>query len=304
MASIVSNDDISIKPTTFSKVTVPSINIRRSIVDGEDVAVTVGNFEEIDKIRLFGEYTQNFVDVPKYDLSKINVIQDDEVDFDFILCLKDGEDGLPKLFATNQFYTTLTNDYNQNNPIGVNDIIDERNVVVIDIKSLKEKVESLRIEELELDINLTTTSDKKYVEVLRNLFVRSNYKNDSVKGLEANPTYTTIELLRYISWVVATPPQNYDDRLLPTEYLGDFKGYNEELPTEDEPSKQIGDDEDDNGNPTELSPNLYPPIGRRGVEDEEEVVYNNKIWTWIEAIESWNIVNRDDDSFDEFGGRS
>lgn len=299
--SISGVESVSKKISTPKKPS--SKNIRERFDENNDIEKQiVGNFEEIDKIRLFGEYTQNFVDVPKYDLSKINVIQDDEVDFGFILCLKDGEEGLPKLFATKQFYTSLTSNYNQNNPFGVNDIIDEKNIVVIDIKPLKEKVESLRIEELELDINLTTTSDKKYVEVLRNLFVRSNYKKDSVKGLEANPTYTDIELLRYITWVVSKPSQNYDDRLLPAEYLGDFKQYTEEVPAEDEASKKIEDEVEDNGNPTDPSPNLYPPIGRRGVEDEEEVVYNNKIWTWIEEIESWNIVNRDGDPPSGGGG--
>jgi len=273
-----------------------SKNIRERFDENNDIEKqVVGNFEEIDKIRLFGEYTQNFVDVPKYDLSKINVIQDDEVDFGFILCLKDGEEGLPKLFATKQFYISLTSNYNQNNPFGVNDIIDEKNIVVIDIKPLKSKVEDLRIQELNLDINLTTTSDKKYVEVLRNLFVRSNYKKDSVKGLEANPTYTDIELLRYITWVVSKPSQNYDERLLPAEDLGDFKGKEETTPSENEPSKKIEDEVDDNGNSTNPSPNLYPPIGRKGVEDEEEVFYNGKTWTWFEDTETWMLTNSDGD---------
>jgi len=278
------------KPITPSKKPA-SKNIREIIDDGVVEKQIVGNFEENGSIRISGEYPQNFVDVPKYDLSKINVIQDSEVDFNFILCLKDGEESIPRLFATKNFYVTLVANYNQGKPFGVNDIIEEKNIVVVDIKPLKQKVENLRIEELNLDINLTTTDEKKYVEVLRHLFVHSNYEKDSVKGLEANPTYTDIELLRYISWVVSKPAQKYDERLLPAEQLGDFNGYDEELPTEDEPSKKIEDEKDDDGNSADPSPNRYPPIGRRGVEDEEEVLYNGILWSWSEDTESWELEN-------------
>lgn len=273
----------------------PSKNIREIIDDGIVEKQVVGDFEENGSIRLSGEYPQNFVDVPKYDLSKIVVIEDEEVDFNFILCLKDGEESLPRLFATKDFYELLVKNYNEGNPFGVNDIIEEKNIVVVDIKPLKEKVENLRTEELNLDINLTTTDEKKYVEVLRHLFVHSNYEKDSTKGLQANPTYTDIELLRYISWVVSKPAQSYDERLIPAEDLGDFKGFEEEVPSENEPSKKIEDEKDDDGNSTDPSPNLYPPIGRRGVEDEEEVFYNGKTWTWFEDTETWNITNSDGD---------
>ena len=282
------------KPITPSKKPA-SKNIREIIDDGVVEKQIVGNFEENGSIRISGEYPQNFVDVPKYDLSKITVIQDSQVDFNFILCLKDGEESIPRLFATKNFYVTLIANYNQGKPFGVNDIIEEKNIVVVDIKPLKQKVEDLRIEELNLDINLTTTDEKKYVEVLRHLFVHSNYEKDSTKGLQSNPTYTDIELLRYISWVVSKPAQKYDERLLPAEDLGDFKGYNEETPSEGEPSKKIEDEKDDDGNSADPSPNLYPPIGRKGVEDEEEVFYNGKTWTWFEDTETWNITNSDGD---------
>src|SRR6056300_702493 len=212
-----------------------SKNIREIIDDGIVEKQVVGDFEENGSIRLSGEYPQNFVDVPKYDLSKIVVIEDEEVNFNFILCLKDGEESLPRLFATKDFYEVLIKNYNEGNPFGVNDIIEEKNIVVIDIAPIKARVEDLRIEEINLDINLTTSDEKKYVEVLRNLFVHSNYEKDLTKGLQANPTYTDIELLRYISWVVSKPAQSYNERLLPAEDLGDFKGIEEETPSENEP---------------------------------------------------------------------
>jgi len=278
-----------------SPIKPSSKNIREIIDDGIVEKQVVGDFEENGSIRLSGEYPQNFVDIPKYDLSKINVIEDDEVDFNFILCLKDGEESIPRLFATKDFYELLIKNYNEENPFGVNDIIEEKNIVVVDIAPLKSKVEDLRIQEINLDINLTTTDEKKYVEVLRHLFVHSNYEKDSTKGLQANPTYTDIELLRYISWVVSKPAQKYDERLLPAEDLGDFKGKEETTPSENEPSKKIEDEKDDDGNSTNPSPNLYPPIGRKGVEDEEEVFYNGKTWTWFEDTETWNRTNSDGD---------
>ena len=268
-----------------------SKNIRESIDDGVVEKQIVGDFEEKGSIRLSGEYPQNFVDVPKYDLSKLTVIEDEEVDFDFILCLKDGIESLPRLFATKDFYEVLIKNYNEGNPFGVNDIIEEKNIVVIDIAPLKSKVEDLRIEELNLDINLSNSDEKKYVEVLRNLFVHSNYEKDSTKGLQANPTYTDIELLRYISWVVSKPAQSYDERLIPAEDLGDFKGKEETTPSENEPSKKIEDEKDNDGNSVDPSPNLYPPIGRRGVEDEEEEFFRGRTYTWNESTQTWERLD-------------
>ena len=226
------------KPIGTSKKPA-SKNIREIIDDGIVEKQIVGDFEENGSIRISGEYPQNFVDVPKYDLSKINVIQDSEVDFNFILCLKDGEESIPRLFATKNFYETLVANYNEGKPFGVNDIIEEKNIVVVDINPLKQKVEDLRIEEINLDINLSNEGDKKYVEVLRHLFVHSNYEKDSTKGLQANPTYTDIELLRYISWVVSKPSQTYSERLLQASQLGDFGVREKVTPTETEPSKKV-----------------------------------------------------------------
>jgi len=257
------------KPITSTKKPA-SKNIREIIDDGIVEKQVVGDFEENGSIRLSGEYPQNFVDVPKYDLSKLVVIEDEEVDFNFILCLKDGIESLPRLFVTKDFYELLIKNYNEGNPFGVNDIIEEKNIVVIDIAPLKSKIENLRIEELNLDINLSNSDEKKYVEVLRNLFVHSNYEKDSTKGLQANPTYTDIELLRYISWVVSKPSNNYEERLLQAKELGEF----EETTTFD---------------------NRYPPIGREGVEDEEEVIYNNQTWVWLDDEKFWSTYDKNGD---------
>lgn len=278
--------------SSVSKPITPSAkpsskNIRERIDDGIVEKQIVGDFEEKGSIRLSGNYPQNYVDVPKYDLSKINVIEDEEVNFNFILCLKDGEESLPRLFATKDFYEVLIKNYNEGNPFGVNDIIEEKNIVVIDIAPIKARVEDLRIEEINLDINLTTSDEKKYVEVLRNLFVHSNYEKDLTKGLQANPTYTDIELLRYISWVVSKPSQTYSERLLQASELGDFGVRERVTPSENEPSKKVEE--------TTVFDNRYPPIGREGVEDEEEAFYNNTTWVWLDDDKFWTTYDKNQD---------
>ena len=116
---ILNDDEVVTKP--------PSKNLRERLDDDSETIVkeAVGNFVENGIINITGEYPQNFVSVPTYDLSKINVIGDDEVDFDFILCLKDGEGSIPDLYATREFYDLLINEYNEGRPFGVNDIIEE-----------------------------------------------------------------------------------------------------------------------------------------------------------------------------------
>jgi len=304
MASIVSNDDISIKPTTFSKVMVPSINIRRSIVDGEDVAIKVGNFEEAGVITLFGDYPQNSVDIPKFDLSKVSTLPDDVANFKFILSIKDGEDDEPTLYASDTVTKELLRKYGNEEPIPVNYLLNERKIVFVNIKPLKELIQRMR--EAELSINLNRKEINGQIEVSKNLFSYSNYKTSDVGSLEANPTYDLKELVKYISWVVAKPNPNYDDRLIPANELGEWNGSKPEEPDTDEPSIETT-----NTPPTQ--PTLYPPIGRKGTTDAEEVLSNGVIWVWNVIKDKWQTENerydingrdRDDDSFDEVGGRS
>tara|TARA_Y100000389_G_scaffold117651_1_gene114845 strand:- start:553 stop:1701 length:1149 start_codon:yes stop_codon:yes gene_type:complete len=274
-------------------------NTRTEVVEGQVSTFKVGNFSlDGGSITIFGVYPQNQIDIPTYDLSTINIIDDADVTFDFVLCLKDGEDSEPKLFTTKLFYDSLVQNYNNRQPFRVNDTIDQRNIVVVDIAPLKEKVERLRIIELNTDIDLTNVSeaDRSYIEVIRNLFVNSNYEKNEVDGLTANPTYTLIELIRYISWVVSKPAQNYDDRLIPAELLGEFTRGTDEPPKEDEPSPKEDEETDDDGNTTDPPVNTaYLPIGRRGLYDEEEAFYSGRTWTWFEFSETWMLTNSDGD---------
>lgn len=285
-------EDVKVTSIKSDKSNDLETNTRTEIVEGDVSTYKVGTFsKDGGVITLFGDYEQNQVDVPTYDLSNLNVINDPDVNFDFVLSIKDGEESTPKMYVTSTFYNALVRNYNNNQPFQTNDIIDQKNIVVVDIKPIKEKVEALRQQELNQDINLTNSSDKKYVEVYRNLFVNSNYSKDDVSGLEATPTYTLIELLRYISWVVSKPAQNYDDRLIPANLLGKFGQQESEEPKENEPSKKIEDEKDDDGNSTDPSPNLYPPIGRKGVEDEEEEFFRGKTYTWNESNQTWERLD-------------
>jgi len=279
-------------PTSFS-LKDESMNIRSFNFDGVETKIRIANFIEESKIRLYGEYEQNFVDLPKYDLSKIIVVNDSEVDFNFILCLRDGNsDANPKLFATTKLYNSLLDNYSAKKPIPVNDIINERNIISIDLEPLKEKIEDLRILELNQDINLSSGDEKKYIEIIRNLFATSNYKIEN-GALKAEPTYDLIYLLRYISWVISKPSQNYNNRLLPVSQLGELNGYNTIPASPTEPSQNVTTTTSTPTN-TSTPSNLYPPIGRKGVEDEEEVYVNGSIYIWDNNTENWFLQRPDD----------
>jgi len=291
----VVSDDVTTQSSPVEQTTTQSndglLGIREIFNQNKEVVEKqrVGNFEEIAQIRIKGEYPQNYVDVPRYDLSKVNVLLDQDIEFDFILCLKEGLDSEPKLYASARFFQTLMKEYRvDGSPFAVNDIIEEKNIVVIDVKPLKEKVEFLRRKELSINLNRNEVAGQ--VEVRKNLFVYSNYDVGSDGVLVANPSYDINELIKYITWVVSKPAANYDDRLIPVEELGDFDGYTPEDDTEDDsPSNQTDTQTDDNNNPTDPNPNRFPPVGRRGVQPGETVVFNGKYWEWDADNEMWII---------------
>ena len=291
----VVSDDVTTQSSPVEQTTTQSndglLGIREIFNQDKEVVEKqrVGNFEEIAQIRIKGEYPQNYVDVPRYDLSKVNVLLDQDIEFDFILCLKEGLDSEPKLYASARFFQTLMKEYRvDGSPFAVNDIIEEKNIVVIDVKPLKEKVEFLRRKELSINLNRNEVAGQ--VEVRKNLFVYSNYDVGSDGVLVANPSYDINELIKYITWVVSKPAANYDDRLIPVEELGDFDGYTPEDDTEyDSPSNQTDTQTDDNNNPTDPNPNRFPPVGRRGVQPGETVVFNGKYWEWDADNEMWII---------------
>ena len=280
--------DLSVvsRPVSFSSKN-ESINTRVFDIDGVEEKIRIANFIEEAKIRLYGDYPQNFVDLPKYDLSNIIVINDSDVSFSFILSLRNNDtDSNPQLYTTSEFYNSLLDNYSNKNPIPVNDVINEKNIISINIGPLKQKIEDLRTLELSQDINLTNSGEKKYVEVIRNLFANSNYKAEN-GILKAEPSYDLIYLLRYISWVVSKPAQNYNDRLLSVSQLAEINEYTTTPPSPAEPSVVVNTT---TTNPPQATTqtNLYPPIGRAGYQDEEEVYVNGSTYVWSESEQKWN----------------
>ena len=252
-------------------------------VDSKEPEIpSIGLTNDRDKAK----YPQVNVNVVKYDLSKIKITDNPDINFDFVVSLKDGLEGIPQLWATEKFHKALKAEYKKGRPFGVNDIIEKKNIVVVDIKPLKQKVEALR--KKELSINLNRNEIKGQVEVRKNVFVNSNYKVGADGSLEAIPTYEIEELLKYLSWVVSKPSSNYDDRLIPTNELGDFDGYsNEEDIPEDSPSEQTNTSTNENNEPVSSSPSSYIPIGRKGTTANETVFKDGKYWEWDGELESW-----------------
>ena len=238
------------------------------------------------------KYPQISIDFDKYDIeSSITILDNPDINFDFLLCLKDGTEGIPDLYATKKLMDILADDYYNQKPFAVNSVIQKENIVVVDIKPLKEKVEALRAKELSINLNRNEIAGQ--VEVRKNLFVYSNYQVGSGGVLEATPTYDIIELIKYISWVVTKPAANYDDRLIPANVLGDFDGYSpeeESVPT-DSPSEQTDTQTTDNGDTPPPPPGQYAPIGRMGVSAGETVFKDGDYWEWDAEFETW-ILDR------------
>lgn len=263
-----------------SRETIPN-NIRETFDDttGESIEkYKVSNFTKDGVIKLTRNYPQNHVDVDTYDLSVIEVINDSEVNFKFILSVLDGINSTPTLYTSAKFYEKLVENYNSSNPSFTNNAINERSIVVVNVKPIKEKLEKLRQAELDIDIIATDSENRDKVEVIKNVFCLSNYEVDDLGKLKANPTYDRLSLLRYINWVVSKPPQSYDDRLLPADEIGEWNRI-EELPAdESEPSNRSN---------RNRASNSYQPIGRKGRYDGEEFEYNGTIYSWVIEDSEW-----------------
>ena len=288
-------------------------SIRERFSQNDEVVIkeSVGDFDIKGLIRLYrdslipeeksvgttwdsrrAKYPQISIDFDKYDIeSSITVIDNPDIDFDFILSLKDGTEGIPDLYATKKLMDILADDYYNQKPFAVNSVIQKENIVVVDIKPLKEKVEALRAKELSINLNRNEIAGQ--VEVRKNVFVYSNYQVGSGGVLEATPTYDMIELIKYISWVVTKPAANYDDRLIPSDVLGDYDGYSEEEESApaDSPSEQTDTQTTDTGDTPPPPPGQYTPIGRMGLGAGETVFKDGDYWEWDAEYGTW-ILDR------------
>lgn len=271
-----------------------SNNIRK--VSGDDTdgieQYKVSDFTKNGVITLTRNYPENSVDIDAYDLSTIQVIKNDDVNFNFILSILDGLNSEPTLYTSDKFYKELVDSYDETspkfNPAFTNNAINERNIVVVDIKPIKERFEKLRQAELDIDIIATDSENKDKVEVIKNVFYFSNYEVDDTGKLIANPTYDILDLLKYINWVVSKPAQSYDDRLLSPQIIGNWNRIQtpiEELTDEEEPSV--------NRSNRDRTSTIYEPVGRRGRVDEEEFIYAGDVYVWIEDESKWKKTSND-----------
>jgi len=289
MATII-NDSSNLEITTetspigvgLTEQAVDSSNLRRVPDDdneGSYLQIRVGKFDRDGFIVISGDYPQNTISIPKFNLSDINKLNNQNALFNFILVIKNGSESEPDIYASNKVYSELIENYNQNNPIPTNYIIHERKIVVIDIKPLLESIEDLR--DLELGINLN--GGNGFVEVYRNLMVYSNYEPDGTDGLKANPEVRLVELIKYISWVISKPAANYDDRLLDTTVIGSYKDY---ITSDNE--------EPDSDTPPEETTQQYPPFERPGAYNGESMINNNIEYVWSELLNMWVVYDEQD----------
>ena len=294
-----SDVDININTTPIRPESDADIKLltTESEIDG-DTTIRVSNFESDDAIRLSGDYPQNYVDIPKFNLSEIIVINEYIANFNFIVSLKDSNTGVIASYASSKVFDELNEKYSNSNPLPVNYLIHSRKLVVIDITPFKELTEKMR--RAELGINLNRSEINGNIEVTRNVFTYSNYKAGAGGTLVATPTYDLTELIKYISWVVSKPSGNYDERLLPANELGDWGGSVPATPDDDEASIDTTNDTDTN---------QYPPIGRAGTQDGEEVLNQQQRWVWNIELDRWQTEKErydidETDTNDNGGGTS
>jgi hypothetical protein len=243
----------------------------------------------IGDIKIEGDYPRNFRSLPVYDLSKIRTLND--ISFKFILSLKENdEDVNPILYTSNLFYEELQRRYSSNNPYLLDSIIKTSKIVVINLQTIKEKIESLRELELKLPVELFQTG----VVVSKNLFSFSNYSvgdnPTDEPNLKSNPTYDLDLIVRYIDWVVSKPSNEYTEKLLDVRELGIWNEIDQQdeadtTPEVDEPPVDSNDT------------NTFPPIGRNGNYLGELVASGNKTYQW--TGDDWSEVNSTTDIRDD-----
>lgn len=266
-------------PSMQGFVSVNQFQFRGIDMDGVD-PYQVTQFNQFNTVRVFGKYSENFLDVPQYDLSELSVVNDDEIQFNYILSIVDNKGAIPYSYCTPAFIDKLNSQLNLRRPYGVNELLHQRSVVLINLAPIKALIDDLRLKELGLDIDITNSNERTYVKVLRNLFMISNFRVDSVSGLKANPKEFIKPLIEYVAWVTSKPSGDYKNRLLPADYIGDFRGI-----------LTPGYNEVSNFLDVGLNFDEYAPIGRKGSVDEEEALYNGKYYSWNEELQKWERVN-------------
>jgi len=284
---VVDSTPISIQPAQSINTSISDIRL----VDddnGEPIYIKVSNFSENGAIRITGDYPQNYVDFPKYDLSPLNILS--SVNFKFILGIKESVLSAETTYYTSKtFYENeLINSYQNNQPYLVNATIKQEKIVIIYLEQYKKKIESLR--EIELSLPIQEIFDGGLL-IEKNLFMNSNYQLDSTQqsGVKSTPTYNIDELVNYVDWVVSKPSTDYDNRLLDAREIGKWNEISNETVTTTTPSPT---EPSTNTTTTPPVPKTYPPIGRAGSSDGEEVLFDGDLYLWDDFDEIWIFQER------------
>lgn len=286
----VKSVSISNKPNNM----VSRISDKRLVEDinGDQIYVKISNFEEDGTIRITGDYSQNYVDFPKYDLSPLVVL--DDIKFKFILAIKETPTSAETTYYTSkEFYENgLLTSYQNNEPYLVDATIKQEKIVVVELSQYKTKIEELRESEISIPIQEIFEGG---VLVTKNLFMNSNYEEDSNAryGIKANPTYDVLELVRYVDWVVSKPSSDYDNRLLNPRTIGSWNEVDTQTEVDTTPSPSEPSTETTNTTTTN-----YEPIGRAGTYTGEIAqTEDGDEYRWFGS--GWLLYDRGDDR-DEF----
>lgn len=222
------------------------------------------------EVILKGNYPENKVYFPLYDLSNITPVSDISINFVLKInsYLKSGQ-GVGtryKLFTSTKLYEYLVNAYNRNIPYpALSKLVD---IVEIDLKTLIDFVKKQKPEEEAVNVEINNNIGIKFNKS------RNDYEID----------YNT--LLKYIDWVVTKPGLNYEERLIPVSEISDVQivdeGDTEATNQDNSESDQGGTTQTGNQDP---NPNINPnspnaPVGRAGNYFGEIVSLPNGNYFW------------------------
>lgn len=276
----INEDGAIIESEDISKPKIANIKNYKD-EDGQFKPSTVSNLANDGYIRLYGEYTQNFVDFSKIDISNVKVV--DGTSFRFFLSIQNTtNDANPILYTSKVFYDNLIDSYSNNNPYNVPAASKVSAIVVLTLEGIKQKVESLHFNEL------NATADNG-VLVLKNLFVTSNFDIDidpsvsDYKKAVSSPTYTIDDVVRYVDWVVQKPNAKYDDRLISGKKLGRWKYNTNRKETIDSAVPKPDAVPNNLNNPT-----TFPPFGRAGEwQNQIDTDKDGVDWKWDTITKQW-----------------
>lgn len=287
----------------ITKTVSNTLNKKKSIDEDSKTSILakVSNFNIIGNIELQGDYPQNIVNFPKFILNT-NIKTLPDINFRFILSIKRNSlDSNPILYTSDKFYNELASSYWENNPYMVANAIKSEAIITIVYDEYVSRLEEYKT--LELNVG------KVGVLVGKNVFVNYTHTLES-DNTDDSPSYTynsTIDidnLVRYIDWVVSKPAISYDERLLKATDIGAWSL--KDGPSTSTPENQTGTPSTPPSNEPPITQPTYPPVGRAGFYQNEEVRVTNGLYKWTNTVGftaaaggNWELI---EDTTNQSGG--